>query len=187
MGMASFFKISNSAVVLAGLLLFAPLLRAQDAASTAPKAASVEISPPGTQAQVGQKVKFSAVAKDASGKVIDEKPAVWFAAPFDQAGADQEGNVIFHSPGEVLVGAVVAGKAGFTRVTVVVPPPAKIEIAPIARSLPVGATTVLAATARLANNDPRSDVTIHWKSESPAIATIDDSGMITALAPGTAK
>jgi len=185
MGMASFFKMSNSAVILAGAMLFAPVLAAQDA--TTPKAATVEVSPAGTEAQVGQKVKFSAVAKDASGKVIDEKPAIWFAAPFDQAGADQEGNVIFHSPGEVLVGAVVAGKAGFTRVTIVVPPPAKIEIAPIARSLPVGATTVLAATARLANNDPRSDVTIHWKSDSPAIATVDNSGMVTALAPGTAK
>jgi hypothetical protein len=187
MGMGRFFKIANSAVILVGAMLFAPLLRAQDAASTTPTAASVEISPAGTQVQVGQKVKFSAVAKDASGKVIDEKPAVWFAAPFDQAGTDQEGNVIFHSPGDVLVGAVVAKKAGFTHVTVVVPPPAKIEIAPIAHSLPVGATTVLAATARLANNDPRADVTISWKSDSPAIATVDDSGMVTALAPGTAK
>jgi len=40
---------------------------------------------------------------------------VWFAAPFDLAGADKEGVVVFHEPGEVTVGAVVAGKPGFAQ------------------------------------------------------------------------
>jgi len=172
------------ASILLGAMLFAPLLGAQDAPS---KAASVEVSPTRIQVQVGQKVHFTAVAKDASGKVIDEKPNPWFAAPFDQAGADTDGNVIFHSPGEVTVGAVVAKNVGMAHVTVVPPPPAKIEIAPISRPLPVGATVILSATARLANNDPRADVTIHWKSHEPSIATVDDSGMVTAIAPGAAK
>jgi plastocyanin len=183
MRMATIFKVSVSAAILASAMLFVPLLGAQD---TTPKAASVEVTPTGLEVQVGQKVKFTAVAKDASGKVIDEKP-LWFAAPFDQAGADQEGIVLFHSPGEVTVGAVVAGKPGFAHVTVVAPAPAKIEIAPIAHALPVGAATILSATARLANNDPRANVTIHWKSDAPAIATVDDSGMVTAVAPGAAK
>jgi plastocyanin len=183
MRVANIFKVSTSVVILAGAMLFAPLLRAQDAP---PKAATVDVSPNGTQVQIGQKVHFTAVGKDASGKVLDEKPT-WFAAPFDQAGTDQDGNVIFHSPGEVTVGAVIAFKTGYAHVTVVVPPPAKIEIAAFTQSLPVGGTTILSATARLANNDPRTDVTIRWKSDSPAIATVDESGMVTAVAPGAAK
>ena len=55
---------------------------------------------------VGQKVKFSAAAKDAAGNPIEAKPSVWFAAPFDLAGADESGEVTFHAPGVVTVGAV---------------------------------------------------------------------------------
>ena len=65
----------------------------------APKPATIEVTPNGTEVHVGDKVQFKAVAKDASGKVMDVKPEVWFAAPFDVAGADDKGVVVFHQPG----------------------------------------------------------------------------------------
>jgi hypothetical protein len=172
-----------------GALLIAPLVNAQEvgAPATPPKVATVEVTANGTRFQVGQKIQFTATAKDASGKKIDQKPMVWFAFPFDAAGADMEGNVVFHEPGEVTVGAVVAGKPGFGHVTVMAPPPAKIDVAPLGEALPVGTTAVLSATARYANGEPDGDVVIHWKSNTPAIAKVDESGMLTAVAPGTAK
>ena len=45
----------------------------------------------------------------------------------------------------------------------------------------------MSATARSSNGDPRTDVPIQWKSSTPAIAKIDASGLVTAVAPGTAK
>src|SRR5258706_9553589 len=63
----------------------------QEAPTTSVAPASVEISPSTLDAHVGEKVKFSAVAKDAAGNPIDEKPSVWFAEPFDVAGADEAG------------------------------------------------------------------------------------------------
>ena len=169
-------------------LAVAPILRAQEvgAPPTPPKPASVEITPANAHGHVGDKMKFSAVAKDASGKVIDVKPMLWIALPPDIAGADGDGNVIFRAAGTVTVGAVVAGKPGFTTVDVATPPPAKVEAAPMAQALAVGGSTVLVATARSANGDPRTDVPIHWTSKSPAIAKVDDSGLVTAIAPGTA-
>ncbi len=170
------------------VLAFAPMMRAQEvgAPATAPKAQTVEVTPKEVQANVGDKIKFTAVAKDAAGNVLPVKPMVWFAAPFDLAGADKEGVVVFHQPGEVTVGAVVAGKPGFAHVMVVAPPVAKVEIAPVAQALVVGSTTMLSTTARLANGDPRTDVAIQWSSKSPAIAKVNESGMVTALAPGNA-
>ena len=166
----------------------APMIRAQEAKPAGEvKPATIEISPNGTEVHVGDKVQFTAVAKDIGGKVIDEKPDVWFAAPFDVAGVDEKGVVVFHQPGMVVVGVVIGGKPGIAHVTVVTPPVAKIDIAPLTVALAVGSSTVLAATPRNANGDPRSDVSIQWKSNTPTIAKVDASGMVTAVAPGTAK
>jgi plastocyanin len=176
------------ALVMVCALAFVPTLHAQEtgAPPTPPKAASVEVTPAGVQAHVGEKVKFTAVAKDGSGKVIDVKPTVWIALPPDIAGADADGNVIFRTAGQVTVGAVVAGKPGFTTATVVTPPPAKIEVEPVEKALAVGGSTVLTASARSANGDPRTDVAIRWTSKTAAIAKVDESGLVTATAPGTA-
>jgi plastocyanin len=165
-----------------------PTVRAQEIGAPAmpPKAASVEISPAKVRAHVGDKVKFSAVAKDASGKTLDVKPMIWFAVPPDIAAADADGTVIFRAPGVVTVGAVVAGKPGFTLATVLVSPPAKVDVTPMAQSLVVGGSTVLAATARSENGDPRTDAAIRWTSKTPAIARVDDAGLVSAVAPGKA-
>jgi len=71
---------------------------------------TVEVTPAVTEAEVGQQLKMTAVAKDESGKTIDVQPSTWFAAPFDVVSADRSGNVTFYNPGEAQVGAVVAGK-----------------------------------------------------------------------------
>ena len=169
-------------------MAFAPVTRAQETKpADAPKPASIEVTPNGTEVHVGDKVQFTAVAKDASGKVMDVKPEVWFAAPFDVAGADDKGVVVFHAPGIVTVGVVINDKPGIAHVTVVTPPVAKIDVAPVSQALAVGGSTVLAATARSSNGDPRTDVPIVWKSSTPTIAKVDPSGLVTAIAPGTAK
>lgn len=166
----------------------APIIRAQEvgAPATPPKAKTVEVSPANGQAKVGDKMKFTAVAKDASGNTIDAKPMVWFALPPDIAAADSDGTVIFRAAGVVTVGAVVAGKPGFTTVNVAPVPPTNVEVAPLKQALVVGGSTVLRATARSANGDPRTDAHIQWSSKSPAVAKVDESGLVTAVAPGTA-
>jgi plastocyanin len=179
----------KAAALTAGFALaLVPTIKGQEvgAPPVPPKAQTVEVTPTNIQANVGDKVKFSAVAKDAAGNALAAKPMIWFAAPFDVAGADKEGVVVFHQPGEVTVGAVVAGKPGYAHVTVVAPPVAKIDIAPITQALMVGSATVLSATARSSNGDPRADTPIHWTSKSPAVAQVDESGMVTGKSVGAA-
>jgi hypothetical protein len=169
-------------------LLCTPVLFGQEvgAPATPPKPKTVEITPTNIQAHVGDKIKFTALAKDASGKTIDVKPSVWIALPPDIAGADDDGNVLFRAAGHVTVGVVIAGKPGFASVDVGTPPAAAVEVTPLQQSLVVGASTVLTATARSANGDPRTDVKIQWSSKAPAIAKVDESGLLKAVAPGTA-
>src|ERR1700691_6197857 len=158
----------------------------QEEPSTSVAPATVEITPATLDAHVGEKVKFSATAKDASGNAIDAKPSVWFAAPFDLAGADENGEVTFHGPGVVTVGAVIAGKSGYATVNVANSKVASVEITPPDyKTVIVGGTEKLNAIARSANGDPRSDAAIKWTSEKPSIASVDAAGLVTGLAPGS--
>src|SRR5580698_2820301 len=172
------------------------ILRSQDAApksadakqeppSTSVAPASVEVTPKTIDAHVGEKVKFSASAKDAAGNPIDEKPSVWFAAPFDVAGADENGEVTFHAPGVVTVGAVIAGKPGFATVNVVNTKVAKIEIEAPAHPIVVGSSEQLVAIPRTPGGDPRTDATIKWTSEKSSIASVDAAGLVTGHAAGS--
>ncbi|MGC1989399.1 MAG: hypothetical protein WA690_11545, partial [Candidatus Acidiferrales bacterium] len=96
--------------ILVCALAAAPVICAQEvgAPPTPPKPVSVEVTPAGVHAKVGDKIKFTAVAKDASGKVLDVKPMLWVALPPDTAGADADGTVLFRAAGKVTVAAVVA-------------------------------------------------------------------------------
>lgn len=154
-----------------------------------PKASAVktvEIVLPSATAEVGKPLKFTAVAKDEAGNTLDEKASVWFAAPFDVAKADESGTVNFYQPGEVLIGAIVGGKAGFTKVMVKATPVSRIDIAPLSRPMVVGGTMKMSAVARSSNGDPRSDALIAWTSSDPLIASVDAAGMLTGVAPGSA-
>jgi hypothetical protein len=156
------------------------------ATSTTASANLVEISPSNLSVEVGQKVQFTAVAKDASGNPITEKPSAWFAAPFDLAKADENGTVSFYQPGEVTVGALIGGKPAFTKV-IVKPAAVKIiEIDPITGPVLVGGTLKLNATARVSTGDPRRDVLLVWSSDNPAVATVDAAGVVTGVTAGKA-
>ena len=183
----------HSALALAVAVLSTLSLQAQDAgskpqeqATTSVAPASVEITPKTLDVHVGEKVKFSAAAKDAAGNPINAKVSVWFAAPFDLAGADESGEVTFHAPGVVTVGAVIAGKAGYATVNVGTSKVASIEIETLAHAIVAGSAEKLTAIARTPNGDPRSDAAIKWTSDKPSIASVDAAGLVTGVAPGSA-
>jgi hypothetical protein len=59
-------------------LVCAPVICGQEvgAPATPPKPKTVEITPTNIQAHVGDKIKFTAVAKDDAGKTMDVKPTI---------------------------------------------------------------------------------------------------------------
>ncbi|MEK6285800.1 MAG: Ig-like domain-containing protein [Acidobacteriota bacterium] len=147
---------------------------------------TVEVTPKVTEAEVGQQLKLTAVAKDESGKTIDVKPAVWFAAPFDVVSADNSGNISFYNPGEAQVGAVVAGKVGTIRIRVKPAPVTSIDL-PSKNQVVVGGAMRPNATARTSTGNPRADVAISWSSDNPSIASVDAAGLVIGLKPGKAN
>src|SRR6201997_1636939 len=185
------FKHRAVGLAIAVAVFSVPATWSQDAAKpqeTTPSVAPavVEITPKTLDVHVGQKVKFSAAAKDAAGNPIDAKPSVWFAAPFDLAGADESGEVTFHAPGIVTVGAVIAGKTGYATVNVANSRIATLELEALPHSLVAGSAEKLNLTARTSNGNPRMDAPIQWTSDKPSIASVDAAGLVTGVAAGSA-
>ncbi|MEP6820407.1 MAG: Ig-like domain-containing protein [bacterium] len=173
---------------LLAIVCFAVLVATTTAISTAqePTAPMAELAPATADISVGQKVKFTAVVKDASGNKHNAPASAWFAAPFDLAGVDETGTVSFFSPGDVLVGAIVNGRTVLTHVMVKPGPVTRIDVEPVKAPLVVGATAKLSAIARGSEGNPRSDVALSWTSNKPEVATVDEAGVVTAISPGQA-
>lgn len=177
---------SRKALLLAGMIvsLSITLATAQEQpTSEVPR--TVEVTPKEVTAEVGQQVKFTAVAKDASGQTIPGTPSLWFAAPFDLAGAEN-GVVTVYQPGEIRVGAVIGGKTGYAKITVSAAPAESVDIA-TPEPLIVGASEILTATARNAKGDPQNNAHIVWTSETPSIASVDKAGVVSGLRAGQVK
>ena len=172
-------------LIVLGICWFSPL-RAQDEKPAGPKPARVEITPRVTEAQAGQQLTFSATGYDEAGNKMDAKPSAWFAAPFDVAYSDDQGVVTFVQSGEARVGALINGKSGTLIVTVKPQTVARIEIDAPSMPIPAGTGIALTAITRMRNGDPRTDARVTWSSLNPGIATVDESGLVTGVAPGTA-
>jgi hypothetical protein len=177
--------------VVAAFATFAATSRAQEQEKKpeekkGPAVASIELTPNAAKAQVGDTLQFKAVAKDAAGNVMDVKVSTWFAAPFDASTVDVNGVAHFTSPGEITVGAVIGEQVGFAKVMVADDPIARLEIAPL-KDVAVGSMIALSPSAYTGEGIPRPDAKVTWKSLTPAVAKVDASGMLTAVAAGTAK
>jgi len=175
-------------VVITTLLLSFNVL-AQDASPAAVSSTvkTVEVTASTKEAEVGQPVKITVVAKDGSGNVVNEKPSTYFAGPFDIAAADDDGNVKLFGTGEVTVGAIVGGKPGFSSLIVKAPSVKTIEIAPVKTPIIVGGHVQLDTVTRIFNGDPRTGVLINWTSDDTQVATVDEAGLVTGVGPGKAN
>lgn len=148
---------------------------------------TVEVTASSKEAEVGQSVKISVVATDASGNVVKEKPSTYFAGPFDIAAVDDDGNVKLFGTGEVTIGAMVAGESGLSTFMVRPPSIKTIEVSSFTTPVVVGGSVQLDAVARIFNGDPRTGVPINWTSNNPQVATVNAAGVVTGVGAGKAN
>lgn len=89
----------------------------------------------------------------------------------------------------VLATLLFATACGSDSPTKQTPPPpvvATVAVTAGATSLNVGETTQLTASASTSAGLPVSGTTFTWLSESPSVASVDGTGKVTAVSPGTA-
>ena len=136
---------------------------------------------------VGQTTTLVATAMDAAGQPVTGRPVTWTSSSPAVASVSGAGVVTALSVGSAVITATIDGVPGSTTVIVNQAPVASVTVTPTTRSLTVGQTFTLTATARDAGGTVISGAPITWTSSNTAVATVSTSGVVTAVAAGSAS
>ena len=154
--------------------------------TVAQAAATVEVTPATkTLVSLGDTQQFSATVKDAKGVVVAGKTINWASDTSSVATISSLGVATSVTNGTSAIRATVEGVSGTASLTVA-QAVAAIEVSPPTRTLnALNDTQQFAATVRDAKGNAIAGKTISWTSLTPAVASVSDSGVVTALANGS--
>jgi uncharacterized protein YjdB len=146
----------------------------------------VVVTPASANLVVNTTLDLTAVARDASGTVID-KPVLWSSADPLIALVSSTGRVRGVSVGTTRIEATVDGRTGASTITVVPIPVASISLTLTDSSLNVGQTAQGAVVLRDATGTILTGRPVTWSSSAPLVATVNASGLVTAVNGGAAN
>lgn len=148
--------------------------------------ASIEVSPPSSSVAIGAQLPLTAVARDGDGKIVSDASIVWSVQDASVASVSASGVVTGVALGTTQIAASANGKSGLAAITVQKTPVANVIVRPNHVDAVPGMHTQLTAVAYDAANDILSGRTIIWATSNSGVATVDNAGNVTAVAPGTA-
>lgn len=148
--------------------------------------ASVTVSPATANVIVGQTVQLAATAKDASGQTLTGRTVTWTSTSPGIASVSSTGSVSGVSAGNTTITATIDGVPGAATVTVGPAPVGTVSVSPSTVTLNPGGTSTLSATVRDANGGAIVNAQVSWTSSNSGVATVNSSGLVTAVVPGSA-
>ena len=152
--------------------------------------ASIELSVPSSPLVVGQTERGTATPLDESGNALVGRPVSWKSSTAAVATVDATGLIAGVSPGNATITATsegVSNQAGLTVTAVPPAPVATVSVSLAASTLTPGQTTPASATIRDSNNNVLSGRSIAWTSSNTGVATVNASGVVSAVAVGSAQ
>jgi YVTN family beta-propeller protein len=151
-------------------------------------AATVVVTPStASLAAVGATTKLVATARDANGNELTGKTFAWATQAGGVATVDETGLVTAVGNGQALITATLDGATGSAAVRVSQTTTSVVVTPPTATLAAINAEVQLSAVARDANAHPISGKTIAWSSSNNAIATVSSTGLVSAVANGSAS
>lgn len=146
--------------------------------------ASVDITCPSSVMEPGESIQLTATPRGADGRSLTDRAVTWSSSDEAVATVDAQGVVTGMAEGMVEVKAEAGGESGEAELQVSIPV-ASVEIAPESGSLKVGQTLQLVATVTDAHGNELTGRTVTWSSSQPSVATVDDQGLLSAVATGS--
>lgn len=157
-----------------------------DITVTGARVASVQVSPPNATLKVGDIVTFSAQPRDPEGATLTGRAVSWSSSNAQVASVNSSGRVTAVSAGGTIISAQSEGQVGLATVTVSVVSVASIRVSPANLSLTVGQTAPLQAQTLDASDNQLPGRTVLWFTSNSSVATVNTSGVVTAVGSGTA-
>lgn len=155
-------------------------------AVTSDGVASIEVTPSTSALALGAQLPLTAVARDVDGKIVSDAPVVWSVKDPGIASVSPVGVVTGLALGNTQIAASANGKSGIAVITVLKTPVASVAVRPTHADVMAGTRTQLTAITYDAANNILSDRAVVWASSNNNVATVDASGMVTAVAIGSA-
>lgn len=148
--------------------------------------ASVPVTPPASTINAGQTVQLTGQTLGPDDEDL-MRSITWSSSNDAVATVDNTGLVSGLSGGTVTITAMSEGVSGTATVTVN-DPVATVAVAPTTASLQVAETVQITATPTGATGNDLSGtgLTELWATDDAAVATVDQTGLVTAVGPGTA-
>ncbi len=148
--------------------------------------AAVAVNPASASVPVGQTVQLTATPQDANGNPLSGRTVTWATSDATVATVSGSGMVSGAVAGTAMITASSEGQNGTAAITVTVPPVASVSVSPTSATVLVGQTVQLTATPEDANGSALIGRVVTWASSVPGDATVSASGLVTAVAAGTA-
>jgi len=194
--------------------LAALLLAVAGAPLAAQIVAEVQVAPPSISIKVGERYGLLATAYDRLGNVLPAAKVIWTSNNVQVARVDNTGTVVGVAPGVAIVEARAGQRRGQAAVQVAAAAPAAGTGAAAAAPAGAGATdpfagqppgtgpatvlridppsvyllpsenTRVSPRALREDGAPAAPVQVAWKSLREDIASVDQNGIVVALAPG---
>jgi hypothetical protein len=177
-------------ILLAALALLQQHQPVTAAPATEP-VARIVIAPAKLVLAASDSLRLTAAAVDAEGRPV-EQARLRFSAGAANAGViDSTGLVIARGTGKITgaVMSIVPGQRPVVRrfeVLVVPDAPSRISIGSLPAKLVVGQRVRATADVFTKAEDRRDGDTIRWSSSAPAVARVDEYGIVAAVGPGQA-
>ncbi|MEO8333655.1 MAG: Ig-like domain-containing protein [bacterium] len=154
------------------------------AAPLVPPVASVTVTAASTVLQPNQGTQATAVTKDSVNNVLTNRIINWSSSNNTVAFITPQGFINPQAAGTTTITAVSEGKTG--SVTITVPAVATINVTSPQSTLQPTQTTQAAAVLLDASAAAAINRTIVWTSANTNVATVSSTGLVTAVAGGTA-
>jgi hypothetical protein len=148
--------------------------------------ASVTVVPDTVTVTTGNTVQVVAVVRDPQGATVPGVPVTWASDSTSVATVSSGGLVTTLGPGRATISASAAGLVGTARVTVSPTSISSITVTPDSATIVLGDSIRLTAQARDAKGAVIAGAPITWGTNDVTIVTVDQSGLVKPLAPGTA-
>lgn len=150
-----------------------------------PPVASVQVTLSAATIASGGTTQASAALRDAAGNPLTGRSVTWISSNEAVASVSNSGLVTGLAQGSATIAATSEGVSGSATVTVVPPPVATVTLSSAQSTLTIGGTTQVNATLRDAGGATLSDRIISWSTSSSAIATVSQTGLVTAASAGS--
>ncbi len=146
--------------------------------------ASVTVAPATDSLALGASVTLHATVTDAGGSAVSGASIFWSSENPATATVSSGGVVTGIAIGVVRIAASSNGKSGFATITVIPPGVSSVRVSPPSAAIKVGETVHFQADALDGTGNVLPDRTITWASSNTAVATVDNTGLVTAISTG---